>query len=624
VDLGKEAERLSGRWFGKIGPSGRRGPARPSSKSRRVSAILRFVRPFSVLVVGAVVVCSVLGFVLARQADDNLEAQHRHALRSAVDALQAISPDLINIDPRLILVLERASGLKDLKFESELSDGAREVQSLVDQNGRIVGWFSWEAERPATALLMQLLPFAAAMALSVLGFAGLAMWQLSRVGRQLAKSEQQLQRLEREDATTGLPNETEMLDRLGHSLAARKPDETLALAILDLDGFSEVKDAIGSSGGEKVVLEIANRLRGALPPSMELARLRRDRLAMLMPSLDPEMALALAEAARDAVSQAIWVDQAVQVSASIGLAVAPHDGTDREALMRHAKLALRNAKGRGRGLVMPFAPEMEADFDERRFIRLELSAALAARTFELYYQPIVKADGGAIVGVEALLRWNHPTRGFIPPAVFVRVAEEAGLMGQLGEFVLRRALADAARWPDLYVAVNLSPVQVRDRRFTNTVAAILKENSVPPSRVVLEITEGLLIDEPETAKSRLEELRKLGVRLALDDFGAGYSSLTYLQRLPFDKLKIDRGFVAALEHSANTGVIIQAIVSLGRALGMSVLIEGVETEEQRVLLRLAGCNEMQGFLFARPGPREEIDRLLAVEDTASTARPLRA
>jgi EAL domain-containing protein (putative c-di-GMP-specific phosphodiesterase class I) len=165
---------------------------------------------------------------------------------------------------------------------------------------------------------------------------------------------------------------------------------------------------------------------------------------------------------------------------------------------------------------------------------------------------------------------------------------------------------------------------VRDRKFVDTVATILKESAVPPSRVVLELTEGLLIDEPETAKSRLEDLRKLGVRLALDDFGAGYSSLTYLQRLPFDKLKIDRGFVAALEHSANTGVIIQAIVALGRALGMSVLIEGVETEEQRVLLRLAGCTEMQGFLFARPAPREEIDRLLSIKDTSSRARPLRA
>src|SRR5262249_23715717 len=186
--------------------------------------------------------------------------------------------------------------------------------------------------------------------------------------------------------------------------------------------------------------------------------------------------------------------------------------------------------------------------------------------------------GSAIVGVEALLRWNHPTRGFIPPSVFVRVAEEAGLMEQLGEFVLRRALADAARWPDLQVAVNLSPVQVRDRKFIALVAALLAEAKMEPSRVVLEITESVLIDDPDTAKMRLEELRALGVKLALDDFGAGYSSLSYLQRLPFDKLKIDRGFVTALDQSANAGVIIQAIVALGRALGMVVLIEGGGTE----------------------------------------------
>jgi EAL domain-containing protein (putative c-di-GMP-specific phosphodiesterase class I) len=339
---------------------------------------------------------------------------------------------------------------------------------------------------------------------------------------------------------------------------------------------------------------------------------------------DPELAFAAAGAARDAIAKPIWADQVVQLTGSIGLSIAPHDGIAVADLVRHAKLAARAAKRRGRGLVVRFASEMEVDFDERRFIRRELSNALATRAFELYYQPIVSADGGAIVGVEALLRWNHSTRGFIPPAVFVRVAEDAGLMDQLGEFVLRRALADAARWPDLYVAVNLSPVQVRDRKFVDLVAAILQENAFPPARLVLEITEGVLIDDPETAKLRLQDLRKLGVRLALDDFGAGYSSLTYLQRLPFDKLKIDRGFVAALEHSANTGVIIQAIVALGRALGMSVLIEGVETEEQRVLLRLAGCNEMQGFLFARPAPREQIDRLLADRNSVGMERPLRA
>jgi EAL domain-containing protein (putative c-di-GMP-specific phosphodiesterase class I) len=315
---------------------------------------------------------------------------------------------------------------------------------------------------------------------------------------------------------------------------------------------------------------------------------------------------------RDAISRPIWLDRVVQVSANAGVAVAPHDGAVRDDVIRRADLALHVAKRRGRGLVVRFTPDMEGDYDERQFIKRELSRAMAARAFELHYQPIVNAAGGGMVGVEALLRWHHPQRGYIPPGLFVRVAEDMGLIDQLGELVLRQALFDAARWSNLYVAVNLSPVQVRDRRFVDLMQGVLAESRINPSRVVLEITEGVLIDDPLTAKARLEDLRGLGVQLALDDFGSGYSSLAYLQKLPFDKLKIDRGFVAALDQSANTGVIIQAIVSLGRALGMSVLIEGIETEEQRVLLRLAGCNEMQGFLFARPVPAAEIDRLLTL------------
>jgi EAL domain-containing protein (putative c-di-GMP-specific phosphodiesterase class I) len=199
-------------------------------------------------------------------------------------------------------------------------------------------------------------------------------------------------------------------------------------------------------------------------------------------------------------------------------------------------------------------------------------------------------------------------------------------MDRLGEFALRRAIADAARWPDLYVSVNLSPVQVRDRGFIDLVSLVLKETGFEPARLVLEMTETVLIENPDETAARLQELRALGVRLALDDFGSGYSSLSYLQKLPFDKLKVDRSFVTALDQSANGGVIIQAIVTLGRALGMAVVIEGVETEEQRVLLRLAGCNEMQGYLFARPAAREAIDRLVeAATTTPEAARvPLRA
>ncbi len=367
-----------------------------------------------------------------------------------------------------------------------------------------------------------------------------------------------------------------------------------------------------------MLLEVANRLRQAMPPDVLIGRLRSNhKFALIMPARDPQAALATAEAARSAISRPIWIGQALQIAASVGLAVAPDDGTAGEELVRRADLALRSARRRGGGMVVGFAAGMETEFEDQRFIKRELGRALAARDFDVHYQPIVAAEGNAIVGMEALLRWNHPTRGAIPPARFIPIAEQAGLMDQLGEFVLRRALGDAMRWPNFYIAVNLSPMQVRDRKFVDLVAAVLAETKLPPSRLVLEVTEGVLIENPEAAKSRLDDLRALGLKLALDDFGSGYSSLTYLRRLPFDKLKVDRGFVAALEHSANAGVIIQAIIALGRALNLSILVEGIETEEQRALVRLAGCDEMQGYLFAKPVPREEIDRMLAAGNGAA-------
>jgi predicted signal transduction protein with EAL and GGDEF domain len=380
---------------------------------------------------------------------------------------------------------------------------------------------------------------------------------------------------------------------------------------------------LGHAGGDEVLLEIASRIKQALPGGAIVGRLGSDEFAVALPAVDPDAVLQIAHTLRQAVARPIWANQAVHVAASIGFAMAPRDGAAREELTRRADLALRAAKRRGRGNVVAFMPDLEAEFQERRFIKREIARALAARAFELQYQPIVQADSGAIAGVEALLRWNHPTRGFIPPSVFIPIAEEAGLMDRLGEFVLRRAVADAERWPDLYVSVNLSPLQVRDPAFIGLVASVLADSGFERARLMLEVTEGVLIDDPDETQARLLELRGLGVRLALDDFGAGYSNLGYLQHLPFDKLKIDRSFVTSLEQSANAGVIIQAVVTLGRALGMGVVIEGVETEQQRVLLRLAGCNEMQGFLFYRPTGADEIGRLVAKPKSKPAAAPVR-
>jgi diguanylate cyclase (GGDEF)-like protein len=605
-----------------VRPDGRLPAAQPRSSAPargRESAILRIVVSLAIILIAATIVCLGLGFMLARQADDRAEAGHRQALRGAVEALQAVAPDLSGNDPRVIRILEEASGLKELRYDDVPPEGDREVQTLLDRNGRIVGWLNWDPERSATAAMNGISPLAVLIALGFVSLLTAALWQLRRLDRRLASSQQQIREHLQVEPVTGLPNGDDILDRLDRAAAARKADECLAFAILDLDGFRDAKDAVGEAGGDEVLLEVANRLRKAMAPDVVVGRLRSNhKFALMMAASDPQTALATAEAARMAISRPIWIGQALQVAASVGLAVAPRDGVAGEDLVRRADLALRAARRRGGGMVVAFAADMEAEFEAQRFIKRELGRALAARDFDVHYQPIVTAEGSAIVGLEALLRWKHPIQGAIPPARFIPIAEQAGMMDQLGEFVLRRALCDAMRWPNLYVAVNLSPMQVRDRKFVDLVAAVLAETRIRPSRLVLEVTEGVLIDNPEAAKSCLDDLRALGLKLALDDFGSGYSSLTYLQRLPFDKLKVDRGFVAALDHSANAGVIIQAIIALGRALNLSILVEGIETEEQRALVRLAGCDEMQGYLFARPAPREEIDRMLA---RANVPRP---
>ena len=588
--------------------------------TRGEPAVLRVIAPLALLILVATVVCTGFGYMLARQADDHHEAERRQSLAAAVEALRAASPDRVRGDAESVQVLERMSGLKGLRFETEPVRGDRDVHSLLDHKGRILGWFSWEPERPATAMMMRQLPLAVLIALALAGFAALAMWQLGRLGQLLARSEQHVQKLEYLDVLTGLPNHNHFFELFDQALAKRYGTETLAFAALDLDGFDEVNDALGYAGGDEVLAELGKRLRDALPPSAVIARLGSDEFALMITGRNADSAPFILDTVRQALGRPIFLSEVIQIKVSAGLAMAPRDGVTRDELTRRGDLALRTAKRRHRGTTVVFAAEREAELQERRFIKREVAAALAAHAFDVYYQPIVRADGGAIAGVEALLRWNNPERGAISPSEFVPVAEEAGLMDRLGEFVLRRAVADAARWGDLYVSVNVSPVQVRDRAFVDLVSAVLRESEFEPSRLMLEMTEGVLIDNPEQTTERLLELRALGVRLALDDFGSGYSSLSYLQKLPFDKLKVDRSFVTALDRSANGGVIIQAIVTLGRALGMGVVIEGVETEEQRVLLRLAGCNEMQGFLFAKPTPRDEISRLLAQASSAPAAR----
>jgi diguanylate cyclase (GGDEF)-like protein len=544
--------------------------------------------------------------------DDRIAVATAAALGSASGATLVT---VATLDPRLADVLERTSGVEALRFDTGPAHGGRDVLSLMNGQGRIVGWMAWPTQSPTVTAATRMAPLLGVVGLCFAGFVALAIRQIRRSSRDLADREAEAIRTAGEDSLTGLPNRRRVLEELDNALAMRARDGVVAFAFLDLDGFKDVNESLGHQAGDQLLVFVAERLAVATRGAGFLGRLGSDEFALVVRADD---ALAAAQTAHDAIAamtHPFWIGgQALQIGLTVGFAHAPRDGASRDDLTRRADLALRVAKRQSRGRATGFEPAMEAELHDRHFVNRELRRTLAEGGLDVHYQPIVAADGQRIVGVEALLRWKHPTRGDIPPATFVPIAEQAGLMPKLGEFVLERALTDALRWKDTFIAVNLSPVQMRDRQIADQVAAIIRDTGIDPARVVLEITEGVLIDNPDDAHRRLEQLRAIGVRIALDDFGSGYSSLSYLRRFPIDKLKIDKEFVSSLGRSGNGGVIIQAIITLGRALGLSVLCEGIETEEQRILLRLAGCDEMQGFLFARPGPARIIDRLLNIPD----------
>jgi diguanylate cyclase (GGDEF)-like protein len=569
-----------------------------------------------ILLAVAMLVCAAIGFAVTQSSDRRLAIDQHAALQNALGELHAVFGDSDHFDADQLRLIARRSGLRDLRFGADPATGnGRAIQSLQDAQGRIVGWFSWTPDRSLITAMDWL------WAISAIAGAALVVCSL-RLIRALAGSLDMMRKLTSEDAVTGLPNRRVMLERLDRMLAEPKGQarQHVALVLIDIDGFHELNEILGRAGAEDVLRALADRFRTVLAKEAPLGRLDDDQFAVFAAAKDANAAMALAELLRASLSEPVAIgqtaaEQAYQISGCIGVALAPEDGTNAEQLARRAALAVRAAKKEGHGVARRFTFDIESERSDRRFLLRELKSAISAQAFDVHYQPIVAAAGGAIIGVEALVRWNHPERGPIAPSTFIPLAEKYGLMKELGAFVLRRALGDAARWPGLFVAVNLSPVQIRDPLFVDLVAAIVAETAIAPAQVVLEMTEGVLIDEPQEIQKRMEALRALGVGLALDDFGTGYSSLSYLQKFPFQRLKIDRAFVEPLGAIGNAGAIIHSIVALGHALGMTVLAEGVETDQQRVLLRLAGCDEMQGYLFAKPRPAEAIDRI--VERSAS-------
>ncbi|MGL5164557.1 MAG: EAL domain-containing protein [Afipia sp.] len=438
------------------------------------------------------------------------------------------------------------------------------------------------------------------------------------------RSEARVTHMAQHDALTDLPNRVLLRDRLEQALSiTRRGGPHLAVLMLDLDRFKEVNDTLGHPTGDALLQAVAARLRECVRDTALIARLGGDEFAVIEHMPNPVAgAAALAERIKRALSEPFDLgDHQVITGTSIGIAVAPTDGISSDQILKAADLALYRAKNSGRGTFHFFEPELDQRMHARRNLERDMRKALVSGEFELHYQPFVDLKSGDISGAEALLRWGHPQRGMVSPAEFIPLAEETGLIVPIGEWVLRTACAEAAKWPaDLRIAVNLSPAQFRSKELVPVVVGALAASGIASHRLELEVTETAIMHDSETVFAALGQLHELGVRIALDDFGTGYSSLSFLQKFQFDKIKIDRSFVnELLGAKEESRLIARAVVRFAVSLGKTTTAEGVETQEQLDILREEACTEMQGYYFSRPKCSSEIARMLQAK--AAPAAP---
>jgi diguanylate cyclase (GGDEF)-like protein/PAS domain S-box-containing protein len=419
------------------------------------------------------------------------------------------------------------------------------------------------------------------------------------------------------DGLTGLPNRAQFRRLLEQQVGRVERGASFALLRLDLDDFKAINDTLGYVSGDILLMEVAARLAGSVRHTDILARSGNDEFFILQTDLcQPEDAALLADRIGTVLMAPIRLDGTpVGIGASIGITLCPQDGAIIDKLLQNSDLALERAKQDARGSYRFFEPDMDERLRLRQALKIELRDALDRDELELAYQPLVGLPDGRIHGFEALLRWRHPTRGFVSPAEFIPTAEKTGLILPIGRWVLERACRDAAGWPgDIRIAVNLSTVQFRQRALVETVAAALELSGLDPQRLELEITESVLLLDDDANLATLHQLRGLGVRIVLDDFGTGYASLGYLTRFAFDKLKIDRSFVARMTDTPDTQTIVNAVLRMSQALGIATTAEGVETREQLDILARAGCDELQGFFFSHPVPLSMVPGVIARHD----------
>ena len=413
------------------------------------------------------------------------------------------------------------------------------------------------------------------------------------------------------DELTGLPNRATLIDQLG--AAARRYEECgepYALFHIDLDNFKSINDTLGHPAGDAFLRALAQRLQSCLDDRIFVVRPGGDEFAVLAMNCPRDEAERVGDVLLDTMLAPINLDgNEIMVSGSVGVALAPDDGLEPVVLMKNAELALYRAKAHGRGCARFFETSMDEDARSRAELENGLRSAISNDDMDLYFQPLVHTRTGEVAGYETLLRWNRPGHGLVSPATFIACAEETGIIVPLGEWVIRKAIEEAAAWKDeVSVAINLSPTQMGNPSLVSTVMNALASSQLDPSRLEIEITETVLMNETEQNLRTLHQLKKLGVRIALDDFGTGFSSLSYLRAFPFDKLKIDQCFVRDIETSPENQAIVRSVVTLARDLGMNITAEGVENEAQATILAGLGCKQVQGYLYSRPVPATELEK----------------
>ncbi len=526
------------------------------------------------------------------------------------------------LDDGYLAGLAERNQLQGLHFSDgtpQPGTGARYL--LIAQVGEAVGYLNWIPSRPGAQMLRTIGP---STGLAVLAISLLCLYMVRRLWNssvnlsqsmlRLGASEAQAQHLAFHDVLTGLPNRALVEDRLTQALAlATRHDQRVALLLIDLDRFKTINDTHGHHAGDELIIAVAQRLSRIVRASDTVGRIGGDEFIVVMPDVDNiGQVHSLAQRIIDELSEPFTLfGSDVWSGASIGLALAPKDGVDRLELMRKADIALYEAKSGGRGTYRQFERAMDESVRTRQTIAADLRTALHTHQgLEVWYQPLMDIGGQQMVGIEALLRWHHPARGLIAPGEFIAIAEETGLIIPLGEWVLAEACITQQRFPELLVAVNVSPVQFRSTGFVERVMAIVSQNGGDPKRLELEITEGVLIEDEREARAIIVELRDAGFRIALDDFGTGYSSLNYLSNFPVDKIKIDRSFTQSLGVAENSVAIVESVVKLGHAMGLMVTAEGVETPGQMSALADAGCNQLQGYLFSQAVPADQLAALM--------------